>query len=244
MLSADSAAYCLERAGRTTAGSDTLVVTGAAGTALSAGDLWAVWSDLERWPLWSPLPRGFRPAAQPRLPGRHHSRACHHQPARTRPPRGLGRLGRRRPVLPPVDVHPAARRRHPRQQHRGIRRPAGRDPAAAGSPPVKPRLPGCGRRPHRPRRRQQAGNPRDSHQATARPSRRRAPGTLPFKINCSWLTWRQPSRGCWPRRRRSSATSWTATAACTPARPAARGACPPATSRNRPEEMTGGDASE
>jgi hypothetical protein len=48
-------AYCLERISKTAAGWDTLVVRGAADTALAAEDLWAVWADLERWPLWSPL---------------------------------------------------------------------------------------------------------------------------------------------------------------------------------------------
>ena len=47
--------FCLKRVGRETAGWDTLVVAGAADTALPAEDLWAVWADLERWPLWSPL---------------------------------------------------------------------------------------------------------------------------------------------------------------------------------------------
>lgn len=55
MPSADPAAYCLERVGRRRPGWDTLVVTGAAGTTLSPGALWTVWSDLERWPSWSPL---------------------------------------------------------------------------------------------------------------------------------------------------------------------------------------------
>lgn len=55
MPAADPAAYCLERVGKTATGWDTLVVSGAADTALSAEDLWAIWSDLERWPLWSPL---------------------------------------------------------------------------------------------------------------------------------------------------------------------------------------------
>jgi hypothetical protein len=49
------AAFCLERVGKAAAGWDALVVSGAAGTALPAGDLWAVWADLEAWPLWSPL---------------------------------------------------------------------------------------------------------------------------------------------------------------------------------------------
>ncbi len=52
-----STAFCLERVGRTRPGWDTLVVSGAADTTLPAGDLWAVWADLEHWPLWSPLHR-------------------------------------------------------------------------------------------------------------------------------------------------------------------------------------------
>lgn len=55
MPSAGPAAYCLQRVGRTRTSWDTLVVSGAADTALPAEDLWAVWTDLERWPLWSPL---------------------------------------------------------------------------------------------------------------------------------------------------------------------------------------------
>lgn len=55
MPSTDPAGYCLEHAGRSRAGWDTLVVSGEAGTAVPAGDLWAVWADLEHWPLWSPL---------------------------------------------------------------------------------------------------------------------------------------------------------------------------------------------
>jgi len=52
-----STAFCLERVGRARPGWDTLVVSGAADTTLPAGDLWAVWADLEHWPLWSPLHR-------------------------------------------------------------------------------------------------------------------------------------------------------------------------------------------
>jgi hypothetical protein len=55
MSSTDPGAYCLERVGRKRAGWDTLVVSGAADTALSPEDLWTVWSDLVHWPLWSPL---------------------------------------------------------------------------------------------------------------------------------------------------------------------------------------------
>ena len=55
MPSTDPAAYCLEHAGRRRASWDTLVISGTADTALPAGDLWAVWADLERWPHWSPL---------------------------------------------------------------------------------------------------------------------------------------------------------------------------------------------
>jgi uncharacterized membrane protein len=56
MPSTDPAvAYCLQGAGREASGWDTLVVRGAADTALPAEDLWAVWADLERWPDWSPL---------------------------------------------------------------------------------------------------------------------------------------------------------------------------------------------
>jgi uncharacterized membrane protein len=55
MSSTDPAAYCLERVGKRRAGWDTLLVSGAADTVLPAGDLWAVWADLEHWPLWSPL---------------------------------------------------------------------------------------------------------------------------------------------------------------------------------------------
>ncbi len=54
-MPAADAAYCLERVDRTRPSWDTLVISGAADTVLSAEDLWAVWSDLERWPLWSPL---------------------------------------------------------------------------------------------------------------------------------------------------------------------------------------------
>jgi hypothetical protein len=50
-------AFCLKRIGQDTATWNTLVVTGAADTAIPAADLWAVWADLERWPLWSPLHR-------------------------------------------------------------------------------------------------------------------------------------------------------------------------------------------
>jgi hypothetical protein len=50
-------AFCLARVGKTEAGWDTLVVSGAAETALPAQVLWEVWADLERWPLWSPLHR-------------------------------------------------------------------------------------------------------------------------------------------------------------------------------------------
>jgi hypothetical protein len=50
-------AYCLERIGKDTTGWDTLAVAGVADTAVAAGDLWAVWTDLERWPAWSPLHR-------------------------------------------------------------------------------------------------------------------------------------------------------------------------------------------
>jgi hypothetical protein len=50
-------AFCLERIGRDTAGWDTLVVTGTAGTPVPAEDLWAVWTNLEGWPRWSPLHR-------------------------------------------------------------------------------------------------------------------------------------------------------------------------------------------
>ncbi len=55
MAAEDPAAYCLERVDRTRRGWDTLVVSGAADTAVPAEDLWEVWSDLEHWPLWSPL---------------------------------------------------------------------------------------------------------------------------------------------------------------------------------------------
>ena len=55
MSSTDPTAYCLERAGRSRAGWDTLLVSGASDTALPARDLWDVWADLEHWPLWSPL---------------------------------------------------------------------------------------------------------------------------------------------------------------------------------------------
>jgi hypothetical protein len=50
-------AFCLARVGKAEAGWDTLIVRGAADTALPAEDLWAVWADLEHWPLWSPLHR-------------------------------------------------------------------------------------------------------------------------------------------------------------------------------------------
>lgn len=55
MPSIEPAAYCLEHAGRRRASWDTIIVSGAADTALAAADLWAVWSDLEHWPLWSSL---------------------------------------------------------------------------------------------------------------------------------------------------------------------------------------------
>jgi hypothetical protein len=44
-------AFCLARVGKAGAGWDTLVVSGAAHTALPAQDLWAVWADLEHWSL-------------------------------------------------------------------------------------------------------------------------------------------------------------------------------------------------
>jgi hypothetical protein len=60
-------AFCLERVGKAAAGWDSLVVTGAADTALSAGDLWAVWADLEDWPTWSPLHQSVTRASPARL---------------------------------------------------------------------------------------------------------------------------------------------------------------------------------
>lgn len=65
MSSTEPAIYCLERVGRSKPGWDTLVVSGAAHTALPAGDLWAVWSDLEHWPLWSPLHKSVSRASSP-----------------------------------------------------------------------------------------------------------------------------------------------------------------------------------
>jgi hypothetical protein len=50
-------AFCLNRVGQDRAGWDTLVVSGAADTAVAAEVVWAVWTDLERWPVWSPLHR-------------------------------------------------------------------------------------------------------------------------------------------------------------------------------------------
>jgi len=52
-----SAAFCLERIGKSTPGWDTLVVSGTARSAAAAAQLWAVWADLEKWPRWSPLYR-------------------------------------------------------------------------------------------------------------------------------------------------------------------------------------------
>ena len=63
-------AFCLARVGKAGAGWDTLVVSGAADTALPAQDLWPVWADLEHWPLWSPLHRSVtRTAAGGLAPG-------------------------------------------------------------------------------------------------------------------------------------------------------------------------------
>jgi hypothetical protein len=56
-------AYCLQRISKSAAGWDTLVAAGAADTALPAGDLWAVWADLERWPAWSPVHRSVTRAS-------------------------------------------------------------------------------------------------------------------------------------------------------------------------------------
>jgi hypothetical protein len=50
-------AFCLKRVGQDHAGWDTLVVSGAADTAIPAEVVWARWADLERWPAWSPLHR-------------------------------------------------------------------------------------------------------------------------------------------------------------------------------------------
>jgi hypothetical protein len=52
-----SLAFCLGRIGKSAAGWNTLVVRGSADAAAPAGDLWAVWANLERWPDWSPLHR-------------------------------------------------------------------------------------------------------------------------------------------------------------------------------------------
>jgi hypothetical protein len=60
-------AFCLQRVGQDRAGWDTLVVSGAADTAVPAAVVWAMWADLERWPAWSPLHRSVTRASTAEL---------------------------------------------------------------------------------------------------------------------------------------------------------------------------------
>jgi hypothetical protein len=60
-------AFCLERVGQDHAGWDTLVVSGAAETTVSAAAVWSAWTDLERWPAWSPLHRSVTRASTAEL---------------------------------------------------------------------------------------------------------------------------------------------------------------------------------
>jgi hypothetical protein len=60
-------AFCLQRIGQDRAGWDTLVVSGAADTAIPAAVVWARWTDLERWPAWSPLHRSVTRASTAEL---------------------------------------------------------------------------------------------------------------------------------------------------------------------------------